>query len=177
MITDSLESLGFASKYDPVKDQVTEKINTPLGTSGVLPWNYCNAMSIFMKPTPDKQHKIRFPLDCIPRNLVTYTYEIQLQRSKQIIDFVVCKPMRSKLDLADRYHIIRIHADSVQDATFGRHIRTSHSQVMQQGDYNISATMMRAIDSLLRNISNIMIGLNNVLIAYHTYEEHIILLD
>ena len=44
---------------------------------------------------------------------------------------------------------------------------------MQQGDCNAPATMMRARNFLFRNIKDLMIYLDDILIANHTYEEHI----
>ena len=47
------------------------------------------------------------------------------------------------------------------------------SLVMQQGDCNAPATMMRAMNYLFREVKDQMIYLDDILIANHTYEEHI----
>ena len=44
---------------------------------------------------------------------------------------------------------------------------------MQQGDCNAPATMMRAMNFLFRNIKDLMIYLDDILIGTHTYEEYI----
>ena len=44
---------------------------------------------------------------------------------------------------------------------------------MQQGDCNAHATMMRAMNFLFRNIKDLMIYLDDMLIANHTHEEQI----
>ena len=44
---------------------------------------------------------------------------------------------------------------------------------MQQGDCNATATMMRAMHFLFSNIQDLMIYLDDILIANHSYEEHI----
>ena len=44
---------------------------------------------------------------------------------------------------------------------------------MQQGDGNAPATMMRAMNYLFREVKDQMIYLDDILIANHTYEEHI----
>jgi len=49
------------------------------------------------------------------------------------------------------------------------------SLVMQQGDYNASATMMRVMNWLLREFigKTEMLYLDDILIGNNTYEEHI----
>ena len=91
----------------------------------------------------------------------------------QIKAFIVSKPFRSKLNLTDGNHNIRIHPDSVSDSTFTCHMVEFHSLVMQQGDYNEPANMMRAMNYLFRDVKDQMIYLNDILICNHTYEEHI----
>ena len=44
--------------------------------------------------------------------------------------------------------------------------------VMQQGDCNLPATMMRAMNFLFRNIEDVIIYLDNSVIGAHTHEEH-----
>ena len=44
---------------------------------------------------------------------------------------------------------------------------------MQQGDCNAPATRMRAMNFLFRNIKDVMIYLDDILIANHSYEEQI----
>ena len=47
------------------------------------------------------------------------------------------------------------------------------SLVMQQGDCNARATMMRAMNYVFREVKDQMIYLDDILIAKHTNEEHI----
>ena len=47
------------------------------------------------------------------------------------------------------------------------------SLVIQQGDCNAPATMMRAMNYLFREVKDQMIYLDDIFIANHTYEEHI----
>ena len=44
---------------------------------------------------------------------------------------------------------------------------------MPQGDCNAPATMMSAMNFLFRNMQDLMIYLDDILIANHTYEKHI----
>ena len=92
---------------------------------------------------------------------------------EQIKDFRGSRPFRHKLDLTDGYHNIRIHPGSVSDSTFTCHMAKFDSLVMQQGDCNATATMLRAMNYLFREVKDRMIYIDNIFIATHTYEEHI----
>ena len=92
---------------------------------------------------------------------------------EEIKDFIVSVALRSKLDLTDGYQNIKIHPDSVSDWTFTCYEGKFDSLVMQQGDCNAPATMIRAMNYLFQNVENLMIYLDHILIANHTYEEYI----
>ena len=92
---------------------------------------------------------------------------------EQIIDFVGSRFLRSKLDLRDAYHNLRIHHKSVKDAIFCCHIGKYDLLVMQQGDCKVSATMMRAMNALFSNIKHHIIHLNDILIVNYTHEDDI----
>jgi len=93
----------------------------------------------------------------------------------QIIDWLASKKFKSKLDLTDGYHNIRQHPDSVKHTTFLCHMGKFDSLVMQQGDCHAPATMMRAMNWLLREFiwKTVMVYLDDILIGTNTYEEHI----
>jgi len=61
------------------------------------------------------------------------------------MELVAAQKYWSKIDLADRYHNIRIEEDSEQHSTFLIHTEYYCSRIIQQGDRNVSATMLRAI--------------------------------
>ena len=148
-------------------------IMTELETGRIIRSKSPNSIGMFSQPKRDKPQEARFPLDCILRNLVTDKDKTPMPSMEQIKYFIGSRPFRSKLDLTDGYHNIRMHADSVGDSTFTCHMGTFDSLVMQQGDCDAPATMMRAMNSLLREVKDQMIDLDNILIANHTYEEHI----
>ena len=128
---------------------------------------------MFTQPNRDKPHDARFLLDCMTRNFVTHKDKTPMPSMKQIIDSVGSRPIRRKLDLTDGYNNIGIHPESVKDSTLCCHMGKYDSLVMQQGDCNAPATMMRPMNFLFRNIKDLMIYLDDMLIANHTYEEHI----
>ena len=92
---------------------------------------------------------------------------------EQMKDVIGSRPFGSKLDLTDGCHNLRIHPDSVTNSTFTCHMGTFDSSVMQQGDGNAPATMMRAMNYPFKEVKDQMIYLDDILIANHTYEEHI----
>jgi len=93
----------------------------------------------------------------------------------QIIDWLASKKFKSKLDLTDGYHNIRHHPDSVKHSTFLCHIGKFDSLVMQQGNCNAPATMLRPMNWLLREFigKTVIVYLDDILIGNNTYEEHI----
>jgi len=121
-------------------------------------------------------HKVepRFLIDCIPRNEVIISDPTPLPNIKEILNWTAARIFKSKLDLTDGYHNIRIHPDSVKHSTIVTHMGLHDSQVMQQGDKNASATMIRVMNHLLRyQLDRICkIYIDNIIIATHTYAEH-----
>jgi len=58
----------------------------------------------------------------------------------------------SKIDLADRYHNIRIEEDLKQHSPFLTHMGYYQSHIMQQGDRNTPATMVRAMYEVFKDM-------------------------
>jgi len=160
-------------KLHKFKHHVTEKINQELKTGRLLPSQSTNCVFLFTKPKANKVEP-RFLIDCIPRNEVTISDPTPLPNIKEILNWTAARKFRTKLDLTDGYHNIRIHPDSVKHSTIVTHIGLHDSQVMQQGDKNAPATMMRVMNHLLRHqLDRICkIYIDDIIIATHTYAEH-----
>ena len=173
VLPESHWSPRFLRTYNHLKHQITEQIYTELGPTRVVPSRSSNAIGIFAQPKRDELHEARSLLHCITRNLVTHKDKIAMPSMEQIIDCVGSRPFRSKRDLRDGYRNIRIHAESDKDSTICCQMGKYNSLVMQQGDCNAPANMMRAINFQFRNIKDLIIYLYDILIANHTYEEHI----
>ena len=60
------------------------------------------------------------------------------------MELVGARKYWSKIDLADGYHNIRIKEDSEQQSTFLTNMGYYRSRIMQQGEGNAPATMVRA---------------------------------
>jgi len=155
------------------KHHVTEKVNKELKTGRLLPLQSTNYVFLFTKPKVNKVES-RFLIDCIPRNEVTISNPTLLPNIKEILNWTAATKFKSKLDLIDGYHNIRIHPDSVKHSTIVTHMGLHDSQVMQQGDKNTPATMMRVINHLLTyQLDRIYkIYIDDIIIATHTYAEH-----
>ena len=160
----------FPRTCNQFKDQIREKINTDLETGRVVPSKSSNAIGMFTQPKRDNPNEARFLLHCIPRNHVTHKDKTPMPSMEQIIVFVGSRLFRSNVDLTDGYNNITMHPELVKDRTFCSHMGNNNSLVMQQGDYNVPATLMRAMNFLFKNIKNLMLDLDDILIANHTYE-------
>jgi len=119
--------------------------------------------------------KARFLLISMSRNLKTHKDRIPMPSINQIIDWLASKIWKSKLELTDRYHNIRHHSDSGKNSTFSCHMGKFDLLVLQQDDCNAPATMMRAINWLLREFigKTVMLYLDDILIENNTYKEHV----
>ena len=173
MIPNSVWKPRFLCTYNRFQDQISKKIITELETGRIVRSKSSNSIGMYIQPKRDKLQEARFLLYCIARNLVTHEDMTPMASMVQIEDFIGSRPCRSKLDLKDGWHNIRFHADSVTDSTFTCHMGKFDSLVMRQGDCDALATRMRAMNYLFTKVKDQMIYLHNILIANHTYEEHI----
>ena len=116
----------------------------------------------------------RFLIDCILRNEVIISDSILLLNIKEILNWTAARKFKTKVDLTDGYHNIRIHPNSVKHSTIVTHMGPHDSQVMQQGDKNAPATMIRVMNHLLRyQVDRICkIYIDDIIIATHTYAAH-----
>ena len=61
------------------------------------------------------------------------------------MELVAARKYWSKIDLADGSHNIRIEEDAEQHSSFLTHMGYYHSRIMQQGDWNAPAIIVRAM--------------------------------
>jgi len=155
------------------KHYVTEKVNQELKTGRLVPSQSTNCVFLFTQPKANKVEP-RFLIDCILRNEVIISDLTPLPNIKEILNWTATRKFKSKLNVIDKYYNIRIHSDSVKHSTIVTHMGLHDLQVMQQGDKNAHATMMRVMNHLLRYQLNRIckIYIDNIIIATHTYAEH-----
>jgi len=91
------------------------------------------------------------------------------------MELVAARKYCSKIGLADEYYNIRIEEDSEQHSTFLTHMGYYHSHIMQQGDRNATATIVRAMYEVSKDIvfMNLVIYIDNIIIFSDTYDEHV----
>jgi len=111
------------------KHYVTEKVNQELKTGILVPSQSTNCVFLFTKPEANKVEP-RFLIDCIPRNEVIISDPTLLPNIKEILNWTAARKFKSKLDLIDGYHNIRIHPDSVKHSTIVTYMGLHDSEVM-----------------------------------------------
>jgi len=91
------------------------------------------------------------------------------------MELVAAQKYWSKIDLADRYHNIRIEEDSEQHSTFLMYMGYYRSRIMQQGDRNAPATMVRAMYEIFKDMvfKDLVIYIDDIIIFSDTYYEHV----
>jgi len=91
------------------------------------------------------------------------------------MELVAARKYWSKIDLADRYHNIRIEEYSEQHSTFLTHMGYYRSRLMQQGDRNAPGTMVQVMYEIFKDMvfNDLVIYIDNSIIFSDTYDEHI----
>jgi hypothetical protein len=169
----------YHTNYDRFQPQMMEKIRTELATGRIRPSSEPNTILLFTTPKKDLDAKgepqPRYVYDAVPRNEQVNKPTMPMPSVKQIIEWLAGKNYRSKYDIVDGYHNIRMHEDSVKWTAFETMIGTFVSEVMQQGCALAPQTMMRAMSYLLRDYigDTVMVYIDDILIGTDTYEEHV----
>ena len=88
--------------------QLRDKINTELKTGQIYPAQDSAACSMFMIKKHDWQNEARFLHDLVDRNTNTRKDNTPIPDIPSIINPVARHPDRSKIDLTDGYHNVRI---------------------------------------------------------------------
>jgi len=91
------------------------------------------------------------------------------------MELVAARKYWSKIDLADGYHNIRIEEYLEQHSTFLSHMGYYRSRIMQQGDRNTPATMVRAMYEILKDMvfKDLVIYIGDIIIFPDTCNEHV----
>ena len=98
--------------------QLRDKINAELETGRIYPTQDSAACSMFMIKKHDKQNKARFLYDLVDRNANTRKDNTPIPDIPSIINTVARQPCRSKIDLTDGYHNVRIEPESEEFTSF-----------------------------------------------------------
>ena len=98
--------------------QLRDKINAELRTGRKYPAQDSAACSMFMIKKDDKQNEARFLHDLVDRNANTRKANTLIPDIPSIINTVARHPYRSKIDLTDGYHNVRIEPESEEFTLF-----------------------------------------------------------
>ena len=98
-----------------------------------------------------------------------------LPNIEEAIEFVAARPCYSKIDLTDGYHHIRIDTESKKHTTFLCHMGHYRTCVIQEDDYNVPATMMRAMNEIYRDMifKDLIIYIDDIIISSTSYKEYV----
>jgi len=91
------------------------------------------------------------------------------------MELVATRKYWSKIDLADGYHNIRIEENVEQHSAFLTPMGYFRSCIMQQGDRNSPATMVRAMYEIFKDMvfKDLVIYIDDIIIFSDTYDEHV----
>ena len=126
--------------------QLRDKINAELELGRIYPAQDSAAWSMFMIKKHDKQNEARFLHDLVDRNANTRKDNTPIPDIPSIINTVARHPYRSKTDLTEGYHNVRIEPESEEFTSFYTPFGTFRTRVMQQGDCNAPATFMKLMN-------------------------------
>jgi len=133
----------------------------------------CSA--IFMIPKIDKPDEARFLHDLVARNDNTYDDPPNIADQSNIINAVASAKFRSKIDLSDRYHNLRIIPEHEKHTTFKILVGVYRTRVMQQGNKNASSTFQNAMNTLFQDELRIFvyIYIDDIFTFIKSYKEHV----
>ena len=161
---------------DRLNPEITDKINR-VDISGRVARveQDTNAVVMFNQLPQDRPKEPRFLLHRRPWNGIAIRNQTPLPNTEQAREFVAVKPLWNKIDLTDVYHNIRIDPDSEQHNTFLCHIGHYRSRVVQQGDCNVHATVVRAVNEIFRdmNYKDWIIYIYDIIIWSRNYKQHV----
>ena len=98
--------------------QLREKIDQELASGRIYPTQDSSACSMFMIQKHDKKDQARFLHDLVDRNTNTRKNNTPIPDIPSIINTVARHPYRSKIDLTDGYHNVRINPDDEKYTAF-----------------------------------------------------------
>jgi len=139
----------------------------------IPPDQSCSA--IFMIPKIDKPDEVRFLHDLVAQNDNTYDDSPNIPDQSNIINRVANAKFRSKIDLSDGYHNLRIIPENEKHTVYKTPFGVYRTRVMQQGDKNRPSIFQNAMNTLFQDELGVFvyIYIDDIFIFSKTYKEHI----
>jgi len=129
-----------------------------------------NVVVLFVQAKRDDPTKPRRILDARDQNEGVDPNHTPLPRIEELMGLVPAWKYWIKIDLADGYHNIRIEEDSEQHSTFLTYMGYYRSRIIQQGDRNAPAMMVRAMYEIFKNMvfKDLVIYIDDIIIVSNT---------
>jgi len=133
----------------------------------------CCAM--FVIPKMDDQSKRRFIHNLVKRNEETELQPALIPSQSLIRNAVATHPFRSKIDMSDGYHTIRVHPPHEKYTAFSTPFVSYRTRVMQQGDCNAPGTFQKIMNNPFKHELGISvyIYIDDIFIFSKTYKKHL----
>ena len=178
----NLKDPNQIQKPQPIKpkerymDQLREKIDEELKSGRIYRSTDSSSCALFMLPRNKKDAtKARFLHDLRQRNKNTILDLTPIPDQQLIIRTLARAKFRSKIDLKDGYHQVRINPDHEKYTAFTTPFGTFRTRIMQMGDCNAPATFMKLMTHVLRDGLGrwCFVYLDDILIFSDTYKDHL----
>jgi len=131
--------------------------------------------TMFVIPKMDDPSKPRYIHDMVKRNEETELQPALIHSQSLIRNAVATHPFRSKIDMSNGYHTIRVHPPHEKYTAFSTSYGTYRTSVMQQGDFNAPATFQNTMNNLFKHELGISvyIYIDDIFIFSKTYKEYL----
>jgi len=132
----------------------------------------CAIINILKMDDPSKP---RYIYDLVKRNEETELQPALIPSQSPIRTTVATHPFRSKIDISDGYHTIRVPPPHEKYTAFSTPYGTYRTRVMQQGDCNAPATIQNIMNNMFKHKLgiSIYIYIDDIFIVSKTYKEHL----
>jgi len=171
----------WVPKWRPLPSKFYAELTRQLNEEEASGQIYCaehdtNVVVLFVQAKRDDPTKPRRISDARAWNDAVDPNHTPLPSFEELMELVAARKYWSKIDLADGYHNVRIEEDSEQHSTFLTQMGYYHSRIMQQGDGNAPATMVRAMYAIFEDMvfKDLVIYLDDIIIFLDTYDEHVV---
>ena len=123
----------------------------------------------------DKPEEGRFFHDLKDHNDHTYLDKMSIPDIPTIINCIAWHSYRSKIDITNTYHEVKISPEYEKYAVFTTLFGIFWTRVMQQEDCNAPTTIIKLLYSIFQDMLgiNVFIYLDDILIFSKTIEDHI----
>jgi len=150
-----------------------EKLRAEEKSSGVYRSEDTSCCTMFVISKMDNLSKPRYIHEFVKRNEETELQPALIHSQSFIRNTVAIHPFRSKIDISNGYHTIRVHPPHEKYTAFSTPYGTYRTRVMQQGNCNAPAAFQNIMNNLFQHELGIgvYIYIDDIFIFSKTYKE------